>query len=231
MTETSAARKILVACIGNPDRGDDGIGPLVAAKLEGRLPGDAALIVRRGDMLGLAEDFAGCDALVCVDAAAPVSSPGKIHRIDLIQIGFGKRHPHPNPLPKGRGNLAATGYSSAPSPRPHPLAGAAAKDASMPRRAYAEKDRMRRDSVKQSTGFGLTTEELPRELLSPSSHGFGLADAIKLARALGRAPQTIVIYAVEGACFDAGAALTRAVAAAVDETARLVAAEVERLSR
>ena len=76
MTEPAAARKILVACIGNPDRGDDGIGPLVAAKLEGQLPGDAALIVRRGDMLALAEDFAGCGALVCVDAAAPMSSPG-----------------------------------------------------------------------------------------------------------------------------------------------------------
>ena len=159
MTEPAAPRKILVACIGNPDRGDDGIGPLVAAKLEGQLPGHAALIVRRGDMLALAEDFAGCGALVCVDAAAPMTSPGQIHRIDL------------------------------------------------------------------------TTEELPRELLSASTHGFGLADAIELARALGRAPEIIVIYAVEGACFDAGAALTHAVAAAADKTARLVAAEVDRLSR
>ena len=159
MTEPAAARRILVACIGNPDRGDDGIGPLVAAKLEGQLPGQAALIVRRGDMLALAEDFADCGALVCVDAAAPMTSPGQIHRIDL------------------------------------------------------------------------TTEELPRELLSASTHGFGLADAIELARALGRAPEIIVIYAVEGASFDAGAALTHEVAAAADETARLVAAEVGRLSR
>ena len=159
MTEPAAPRKILVACIGNPDRGDDGIGPLVAAKLEGQLPGHAALIVRRGDMLALAADFADCGALVCVDAAAPISSPGQIHRVDL------------------------------------------------------------------------TTEELPRELLSASTHGFGLADAIELARALGRAPQIIFIYAVEGACFDAGATLTHAVAGAADETARLVAAEVDRLSR
>jgi hydrogenase maturation protease len=148
-----------VACIGNPNRGDDGIGPLVAAKLEGRLPRHASLIVRHGDMFALAEDFAGCGALVCVDAAAPMSSPGQIHRIDL------------------------------------------------------------------------TTEELPRELLSASTHGFGLADVIALARALGRAPQIVIIYAVEGTCFDAGAALTHAVAAAADETAHLVAAEVDRLSR
>ena len=35
------------------------------------------------------------------------------------------------------------GNSGGPSPRPHPLAGAAAKDASTPWRACAEKDRMR----------------------------------------------------------------------------------------
>ncbi len=158
MTEPAARRKILVACLGNPDRGDDGIGPLVAQKLEGQLPAHAALIVRRGDMLSLIEDFAGCGALICVDAAAPMGSPGRVHRIDL------------------------------------------------------------------------TTGELPRELLSASTHGFGLADAIELARALNRAPQNIAIYAVEGSCFDAGAGMTPAAAAAAEQTARLIGAEVDRLS-
>ena len=156
MTEPAAARKILVACIGNPDRGDDGIGSAVAAKLEGGLPAHATLIVRRGDMLALTEDVAGYDALICVDAAAPMGSPGKIHRMDL------------------------------------------------------------------------TAAELPRELLSASTHGFGLADAIELARVLDRAPHTVVIFAVEGACFEAGAAMTPAVATAADETARLAVAEVDR---
>ena len=31
----------------------------------------------------LIEDWGGFDALVCVDAAAPVTTPGRIHRIDL----------------------------------------------------------------------------------------------------------------------------------------------------
>ncbi len=157
MTERAARPKVLVVCIGNLDRGDDGIGPLVAQKLEGQLAGCVPLVVRRGDMLALAEDVAGVGALICVDAAAPVDTPGRIHRVDPA------------------------------------------------------------------------SEELPRELFATSTHGFGLADAIELARALDRAPQTIVIYAVEGACFDAGAVMTQAVAAAAEATARLVAAEAERL--
>jgi hydrogenase maturation protease len=158
MMEPAAPRKILVACIGNPDRGDDGIGPLVALKLEGQLPSHVRLLVRRGDILALAEDLAGYDALICVDASAPMGMPGHIHRIDLAN------------------------------------------------------------------------EELPRELLAASTHGFGLADAIELAKAIDRAPGTIVIYAVEGACFDAGAAMTQAVSAAAGEAARLVAGEAGRLS-
>ncbi len=158
MTEPAAAHKVLVACIGNQDRADDGIGALVAEMLKKRLPTYASLILRRGDMLSLIDDFAGCGALVCVDAAAPMGSPGRIHRIDL-----------------------AAG-------------------------------------------------ELPRELLAASTHGFGLADAIELARALNRAPPIIVIYAIEGSCFDAGAAMTRAVQDAAEEAARLAAAEVARLS-
>jgi hydrogenase maturation protease len=78
-----AMRKVLVACLGNPDRGDDGVGARVAQVLKGRLPGDIALLTRAGDMLGLIEDWAGFDAVVCVDAAAAAGIPGRIHRVDL----------------------------------------------------------------------------------------------------------------------------------------------------
>ncbi len=52
-----------------------------------------------------------------------------------------------------------------------------------------------------------------------STHGFGVADAIALARSLGRLPQRLDIYAIEGADFGYGDGLTPAVAAAVDELA------------
>jgi len=78
-----APRKLLVVGIGNPDRGDDAVGALVVQALCGRLPADVRVIECRGDMLGLIEDWPGCDGLVCIDAAAPLGRPGRIHRIDL----------------------------------------------------------------------------------------------------------------------------------------------------
>ena len=29
------------------------------------------------------EDWAGFDAMICIDAAAPLTAPGRIHRVDL----------------------------------------------------------------------------------------------------------------------------------------------------
>jgi hydrogenase maturation protease len=74
--------KILVVAIGNSDRGDDGVGALVATRLAARLPPEVALVARRGDILSLMEDWAGFDAVVCIDAVALMEMPGRIHRID-----------------------------------------------------------------------------------------------------------------------------------------------------
>lgn len=80
---SGASPNVLVLCLGNPDRGDDAIGPAVAKRLEGRLPPGAVLSARSGDMLALIDDWQGYDALICVDAAAPSAGPGTVHRVDL----------------------------------------------------------------------------------------------------------------------------------------------------
>jgi hydrogenase maturation protease len=67
--------------------------------------------------------------------------------------------------------------------------------------------------------FDARARSLPSGLGAMSSHGFGLAQAIELARALGCLPRTCVVYAVEGAGFDAGASLTPEVARAASEVA------------
>lgn len=152
-----AARKILVACLGNPDRGDDGVGALVAQALKGRLPADVPLMTRSGDMLSLIDDWRGVDGVVCIDAAEVMGTPGRIRRIDL-----------------GR-------------------------------------------------------ETLPADMAVTSGHAVGLAEAVQLARTLGLAPAEIIVYAVEGGCFDGGAAMSAAVAQAVDEVARRVIEEVRGL--
>lgn len=149
--------KVLVIGLGNPDRGDDGIGAVVAHELIGRLPPDVAVIARRGDLMSLVEDWNGFEAMVCVDATAPSGVPGRIRRLDL------------------------------------------------------------------------NSTELPRNLTFTSSHAFGLAEAIELARALQLAPRQIVVYAIEGGSFETGAPLTPAVAAAAREVADQMLADVIRL--
>lgn len=156
---TGGRARVLVAALGNPDRGDDGAGLEVARLLDGRLPPEARILARRGDMLSLIDDWAGCDALICIDAAASRDAePGRIHRIDL------------------------------------------------------------------------TREELPQDLSFTSSHAFGLPEAVALARALNLAPPSIVVYAIEGRCFDAGAPLSPEVLAAASEVADRVADEIRGLS-
>jgi hydrogenase maturation protease len=66
-------------------------------------------------------------------------------------------------------------------------------------------------------GFDVGQAPLPARLRgSTSTHAVGLDEAIELARALGRLPRRLVVYGIEGERFDAGAALTPPVSAAVD---------------
>ncbi|MGP0093316.1 MAG: hydrogenase maturation protease [Xanthobacteraceae bacterium] len=153
----AVVRKMLVVGIGNPDRGDDGIGPLIARQLVGRVSRDVAIIERSGDALALIEDWADRDAVILVDAAAAGSAPGSVHRIDLM------------------------------------------------------------------------TDELPAELSLSSTHAFGVAEAVGLARTLGLLPTRVIAYAIEGANFDPGAPLSPKVAAAADEVVKRVAAELYQL--
>ena len=72
----------------------------------------------------------------------------------------------------------------------------------------------------------VTAGGLPDELQlssgSTSSHAFGVAETIALARILGKLPPCFIVYAVEGACFAPGAAMTPTVAAAAETVARSV---------
>lgn len=76
----------------------------------------------------------------------------------------------------------------------------------------------------------VTAAGLPARALPPgschSSHGFGLAAALELARALGRLPPHTVIYAVEASSFAAGTPLSPLLERAAAEVARRVFAEL-----
>ena len=70
----------------------------------------------------------------------------------------------------------------------------------------------------------LAKEELPTVLFRGSTHHLSLADTIGLARALGRLPERAYVVAVEGVRFEAGAAMSpeveAAIPAAVEEVER-----------
>jgi hydrogenase maturation protease len=63
--------------------------------------------------------------------------------------------------------------------------------------------------------FDALARELPTGLLS-STHAFGVAEAIELARALGRLPASLTVYAIEGSRFEVGQELSPEVSAAID---------------
>jgi hydrogenase maturation protease len=68
---------------------------------------------------------------------------------------------------------------------------------------------------------------LPRD--TASSHGFGVAEAIGLARALGTLPAHCIVYAIEAADFTAGASPSPAVTRSARQVADRIAAELAEL--
>jgi hydrogenase maturation protease len=72
--------RVLVACVGNVLRRDDGFGPAVAGRLS--LPEGAEVVETGiGGIALLQELLAGCDGLVVVDAVDRGAPPGTVFRI------------------------------------------------------------------------------------------------------------------------------------------------------
>jgi hydrogenase maturation protease len=70
---------------------------------------------------------------------------------------------------------------------------------------------------------------VPAHVFRSSTHAFGVGEAIELARALGRMPERVIVYGVEGATFLAGVGLTPPVEAALDEVVEAVLGDLEHL--
>jgi hydrogenase maturation protease len=67
--------------------------------------------------------------------------------------------------------------------------------------------------------FDARAQPLPVRSLRSSTHAFGVSDAVELARSLGRLPDRLEVYAIEGASFVAGDRLSPSVERAVAELA------------
>jgi len=68
---------------------------------------------------------------------------------------------------------------------------------------------------------------LPRDLRLASTHAMGVADALELGRAIGRAPRRVVVLGVEGATFGMGDEMTPSVGSALHDLVASVLSELE----
>jgi len=78
--------------------------------------------------------------------------------------------------------------------------------------------------------FDVVRAPLPAAKYGLSTHGFGLAEAVELARTLGTLPDRCVVYAVEARSFELGAPLSAELKSAVETVAAQVLAETEQWS-
>ena len=135
-----------IICCGNPDRGDDGVGALVAERL--RDFGIEAEI-RSGEALDLIEAWGGADNVVVVDAVETGASLGTVRLWDDRKASF-------------------------------------PADASV------------------------------------STHGLGVSTAIRMARVLGRLPERLQVYGIEGGRFEHGTEVSPELKIAVEHVVRQI---------
>ncbi|MGQ3685499.1 MAG: hydrogenase maturation protease [Candidatus Loosdrechtia sp.] len=74
--------------------------------------------------------------------------------------------------------------------------------------------------------FDAVIRPLPSELFRSSTHIFGIAGTIELARAINRLPPHVIIYGIEGKFFGAGIGLSPEVEAAVHHVSNMIAQDV-----
>jgi hydrogenase maturation protease len=65
-------------------------------------------------------------------------------------------------------------------------------------------------------------DPLPAQPGAGGSHGFGVAEAVELSRALGRLPERLVVVGIEAADFTQGAELTPEVGDAIEVATEVV---------
>jgi hydrogenase maturation protease len=65
--------------------------------------------------------------------------------------------------------------------------------------------------------FDAARKSLPTGLFQSSTHNLGVAEAIELARALGKLPRQFMVYGIEGKNFNFGQTLSPEMDAAIEE--------------
>lgn len=76
---------ILVIGVGNIFRGDDGVGPTVAARLRQLVPPGVTVLEQSGEGTSLMAAWENATYAIVVDAVQSGAEPGTIHRLDVSE--------------------------------------------------------------------------------------------------------------------------------------------------
>ena len=84
VTEQAVQNKhsILIIGIGNPYRGDDGVGLRITQDIKKKSPDHVNVIEQSGDGISLMDSWKDADAVILIDAVHSGAQPGTIHRFD-----------------------------------------------------------------------------------------------------------------------------------------------------
>jgi len=82
---TKVGRSIIIIGVGNPYRGDDGVGLVAARSLRERAPRGTVVLEQDGEPAGLIAAWEGADAVILVDAVSSGSPRGTIHAFDAVR--------------------------------------------------------------------------------------------------------------------------------------------------
>lgn len=75
--------------------------------------------------------------------------------------------------------------------------------------------------------FEAQTQALPEECTLSSTHAFGIAETLRLARVLGQLPPRLIVYGIEGKRFTTGDALSPAVRRAIQKVADRILIDIQ----
>jgi len=78
-----SGRRLLIG-MGNPLRGDDAAGLLVARALRERGASGWDVLELEGEPVDLIEAWEGAELALVADAVAPAGEPGRVHEIDAV---------------------------------------------------------------------------------------------------------------------------------------------------
>ena len=73
--------------------------------------------------------------------------------------------------------------------------------------------------------FDTTSEALPSREFRSSTHALGIGETIELARAIGRLPERVIVFGIEGETFGSGTKLSAGAQAGVQRAVDLVLEE------